>query len=83
MHDAVLNLNVCLVRNLIVTVPDHSLSSTFRPVPYFSNALESWQFCPRHHIGKEHKQKDDIKQISSERVKSKSRVQAEKLTQSK
>ena len=50
IYDAVFNFNVCLMRNLIVTVPEHCLSSTLRPMPYISNALENWHFCPRHHI---------------------------------
>ena len=49
------------VWNLIVMDPDHCLSSTLRPMPYISNALENWQFCPRHHMGKEHKHQDNIK----------------------
>ena len=61
IHDAILNFNVCLMRNLIVTVSDHCLSSTLRPKPYISNALENWLFSPRHHMGKEHKHQDDIK----------------------
>ena len=61
IHDAVLNFNVCLMRNLIVTVSDHCLSCTLRPKPYISNALENWHSCPRHYMGKEHKHQDDIK----------------------
>ena len=42
------------MRNSIVTVPGHCFSSTLRPMPYISNALESWHFCSRHDLGKEH-----------------------------
>ena len=51
------------MRNLIVMVSDHCLSSILRPKPYISNIQRTG--ISVHHMGKEHKHQDDIKYITS------------------